>query len=302
MSSFYPPKMEPRPMSAALAADLVCRNCRTSLQGLAFDAQCPKCGAAVSLSMRGDLIRYSDPKWIDRLRFGVNLSVWSFIASCVGLAGYFFFQNQSRQIIDPAIPLSVEIVGSVMDLLGSWLYTSRDPCGLGENRYGKVRKAVRVFMVINLLLVAFLAAQEFGTLPPGIARAAGVVGVICQWVFVVSLSVRLRYLSELATRIRDTLLTERARFLSRAIGISAGIFIGMGLLMTLGKRRPDCLDDSFTDCLGVVYLVTGAALSVFLIMNILLLVKFGRRLKEQSRLARQVWDEAYKNSDTSTLK
>lgn len=67
-----------------------CVHCGYNLRGLPLDGKCPECGKAVRHSLRGDLLKYADPHWLERLRFGVALKLGNILlrmtATMAGLA------------------------------------------------------------------------------------------------------------------------------------------------------------------------------------------------------------------------
>lgn len=52
--------------------DVPCRRCGYNLRSLVLDGRCPECGTAVGRSLHGDLLRFSDPAWVQSLASGMN--------------------------------------------------------------------------------------------------------------------------------------------------------------------------------------------------------------------------------------
>ncbi len=105
--------------------DSPCMSCGYNLRGLQTDSNCPECGHIISASLRGDMLRFSDPKWLAQLRLGASLKLWAIVVSFVlsfvaGFAGAFF-----------GLPILLvqfaALVGSVMALWGTWCITSQEP-------------------------------------------------------------------------------------------------------------------------------------------------------------------------------
>src|ERR1051325_11587020 len=65
-----------------LNADVGCRKCSYNLRGLHIDGRCPECGAAIELSVHGDLLRFSDPAWLDLIGAGLN---WIMAGVAIGI-------------------------------------------------------------------------------------------------------------------------------------------------------------------------------------------------------------------------
>ena len=56
--------------SGSVEGDIPCRKCSYNLRGLPLDGRCPECGTPVGVSVNGELLRYSDPEFIQTLRRG----------------------------------------------------------------------------------------------------------------------------------------------------------------------------------------------------------------------------------------
>jgi hypothetical protein len=81
------------PTSGPIAHDHPCRKCGYNLRGLSADGRCPECGTPVGYSLKGDLLRFCDPGWLDTLYrgarmfvYGIAAIVFGFIAAVVAAA------------------------------------------------------------------------------------------------------------------------------------------------------------------------------------------------------------------------
>ncbi len=72
------------PSLTILTDDRLCVHCGYNLRGLPLDGKCPECGEAVRRSLLGDLLKYADPDWLDRLRFGAALKLWNILLMLTG--------------------------------------------------------------------------------------------------------------------------------------------------------------------------------------------------------------------------
>lgn len=274
-----------------IAADTPCRKCGYNLRGLLSDAKCPECGTPAGVSLYGDLLRYSDPTWLANLAKGVKLIlIGVLVAIVVGfgtgvLVAMMGPRNGAFFIRLVALP------GSILGLIGGWLLTAPDPSGIGEDRYGTVRKIIRVVIVIGALHSVANVAIDQPTLAPnarlihqmilGISEIVGVVGTVAQ----------LYYLQMIAERIPDQKISQRAKFLKIAIPSCAIPVIILGLLAqwlaggaVRGRLGSGVMAFS---CFAVV---VGLAWLVFLVMYMILIIKMGRRFSEQAALARPIWE------------
>src|SRR6185437_13943991 len=74
--------------------DVACRKCAYNLRGLATMARCPECGAPVSISVRGELLRFSEPDWLKLIRRGaymilIGVLIIGAVIGAIFLAGIF---------------------------------------------------------------------------------------------------------------------------------------------------------------------------------------------------------------------
>ncbi len=299
------------PDAPAVAADVPCRRCGYNLRGLPTDGRCPECGTPVGLSVRGGLIRYSDPAWIDRLRFGVNcllayavVTVVAGVATGVGALALALATGGKVKVAafqaGHWVPVltAVGLVGQALYLVGIWLLTAPDPAGLGEDQYGGPRRLIRVAAVTAAAGGLAPLARAFGALRPELAAAVAVATGGCQLASAVATVACLVYLGRLAARLPDPGLAGLARVVTYGLGIPLGIVatstIALGLLAA--ARGPALVTPGGLSAglgafvaLGCVTGLAGLAKLGFYIVYLVLLVRFGGRFKEQAALARQTW-------------
>lgn len=68
-----------------ITEDLKCTRCGYNLRGLTPDKLCPECGTPIGQSVQGNLLRYADPVWVNRLRLGSALLLG---AVCTGVVSW----------------------------------------------------------------------------------------------------------------------------------------------------------------------------------------------------------------------
>jgi hypothetical protein len=291
---------EPEPAAAppqargrkVVAADVPCRKCQYNLRGLAADGKCPECGSPVRVSIRGPLIRYSDPQWVDLLRRGINCIIWGVVAAILGVIVGAVISGATGNAV-PAILIS--LCSSLLIVAGSWFLTSPDPSGIGEDAYGTSRKVIRITLIIRVISDLTGFAEQTGTFPPDVRRLLVVLGIIAQISGVVGTMAMLNYLSKLAERIPDDQLSERAKFLMYAIGTCYGIFIALIAIIALAASsaaRGGGGGLGAVAGLGCIFFIVGIALIVFMIRYLLFLGSLNTQLAEQGALARQSWTAA----------
>src|SRR5947208_14619069 len=91
---FLPPGFPPPPPlpfpnlpideNGIVKEEVLCRKCSYNLRGLHQNNKCPECGTPVGLSIRGNLLCYSDPEWVEKLLPAVDLILWGLLAALAG--------------------------------------------------------------------------------------------------------------------------------------------------------------------------------------------------------------------------
>lgn len=296
MTSPLNPAIPVPPLPTAVDQDIPCRKCSYNLRGLSIEGRCPECGLPIGLSVHGELLRYSDPNFVATLARGISLILWGIFVIIVGTIVVMVAAVAARSGAGPGVMVAsaVPFIGNVMMIVGAWFLTVPDPSGLGEDRYGTARKIIRIALVVGLLnqLINW-GLQSSPSLAPAaqlalqtIAFVAGIVGVVGQFA-------QLYYLHKLALRIPNPDLSQRARFLMWALGISYGLLLVVGFVAVAvfasGAGKAAAPAAAGAGCFAGIL---GLAVLVFGVMYLFMLGRFGREFKAQAALARQVWSAA----------
>jgi hypothetical protein len=269
-----------------VTTDIRCRKCGYNLRGLGTDARCPECGVAVAASISGDLLRYCDPDWVALLAQGSKIIIAGFIVIFLGIItsiALFFAIGPGSSVVGP---LGI-FAGNVLIVIGSWLITTPDPSGVGEDKYGTVRKTIRVTLLIGAINTLIAMIVQFAPPPPMAAQMIFVIGEVAGIVGVVGLFAELQYYEKLADRIPDPRLSKRARFLKKWFpGLSLVFFIGGNVMRLLIRNTPpNTIFFAFAPFLTLIEIATLIAGLVYLLM----IGRFSKRFKEQALLAAQNW-------------
>jgi hypothetical protein len=281
---FVPPAiLEP----TVVLIDTPCRKCQYDLRSLSVEGRCPECGTPVGLSIRGDLLRYSDPAWLHMLRRGITFViaavVFGILAGVLGGVG--------AVVLHSSLPaLLVNLVTAGLYLLGGWFLTMPDPSGLGEDKYGKSRQIIRIALFTGIAGHLITLVQQTPGIHPVVRSFLTLFSALVAIISVIGQFATLNYLGKLALRIPDYEIAKRARFLMYAIGISYGVLACFGLVAALigfaGGMGGTAIG------LGCVAGLAGLALLVFGVMYLFMLGKLGRRFGEAETLAQQTWGTA----------
>ncbi|MBU0638213.1 MAG: hypothetical protein KKB50_05050 [Planctomycetes bacterium] len=306
--------------AGVIVADMSCRRCGYNLRGLHRDHRCPECGTPVGLSVHGELIRFAEPGWAEKVALGFQYMIWGLLISVgVTLAGCCF-----RRIAggDSVIVHLVTLAAAAVSLYGVWLMTAPDPSRFGRDTDLTARKITRYALLAGLFaLVLRLLTSGL----PGVSAAfLGIVlfvAVILSVADVVGQVAKYLYLSRLAERIPHAGLAGRARFLCWAIGITDAlgtvallalaiiVVTSPGTSLTARLGLPGAAAPPTTSAPaaslpalppvsnlviagGILIGLISIARIVFGVVAFQLLIALGRQFREQARIARDTWAAA----------
>lgn len=148
------------PMSDAVRPTVVpdalpCISCGRDLRGCALEGDCPGCGVAVERSIKDDLLRFADARWVHGLRLGTNTLLWS-LEAAVGYVGLMFLSMILLRMIWTAaemIQLGMAGVWLIVRLLwyiGVWRITAREPGGPPEGIFS-LRRWLRRLLGVDMI-------------------------------------------------------------------------------------------------------------------------------------------------------
>ncbi|HRK30033.1 MAG TPA: hypothetical protein PLD59_03065 [Tepidisphaeraceae bacterium] len=283
------------PMHAAIAPDgavsqdLPCRKCSYNLRGLTLASRCPECGTAVGYSAQGDLLRFSDPNWVDKLRYGVNLTIAGVVVAIFGTLALVLLSNSLGTGPAQLLMVANAVIIYSLFFVGAWLITQPDPSGLGEDQYGAARRLIRITLLIGLANTLLQLAPEALEMPETVITMLQLMNVVASIIAVVGTMAQLKYFAKLNLRIPDAKLASRANFLFWALGIPYIILVLMGGLALLLAGSGN---QAIMIPIGLATGIAGLLVLIFGIMSLLLIERMGKRFKEQAAIARQSWAAA----------
>jgi hypothetical protein len=268
-----------------ILCDVSCRRCAYNLRGLNRDGLCPECATPVAVSMRGELLRFSDPVWVGKLARGAHYAFWgvfvALAAACVGGA-----------VGRAGSPIGgmIVVVGGLLSLYGAWLLTDPDPSQTLQPGLLTLRRFVRVALLVDLasdVIEIPVSAAPFAPVLLTVWRVLHVLGMLAGQF------AELMYLEKLAGRIPDPARARDARIVRW--GYAAGLLGVLGLWL-VPRAAP-----SGARLIGsVVALGAGVTLLVFRILYLILLWRLGKLFQAQADLAALLWASAQPSASTPT--
>jgi len=263
--------------AGAIGADVPCRRCNYNLRGLSPEGKCPECGVLVDVSIRGDLLRYSDPTWLDRLALGLKYTLWGALVLlvCATLNGVLM---SATSLIDESAGAVIGFLGGLLGIYGAWLLTSPEPGRMVAERYATDRRVVRICLIIGLARSPATVLGGVAAVPEIVSMALMTVSAIASLADLVGLYAKLRYLEKLALRAPEPKLAGNARWLRWGLVIAGGSLIPLGVV---GALVPQML------CV-----IAGPFVAIF-VLSIAVMVLYFRLMRVfrlQAEFARAIWE------------
>lgn len=249
-----------------LLDEMSCRKCGYTLRGLRLEGVCPECATPVGRSVRGDLLRYSDPEWVESLARGMNWIVFGIVAGvvmgCVGGG----FAGAMGGAVGPAgllIMLGVSLGVSMVRLYGYWTLTTPDPAIVEPESGLTVRGYIRFAQVVDCISV-ILQQVVMGFLPTLLAfvlfTATQLISVAGSWCVCI-------YARRLALRIPEEPLARSTRTVMWGFGITLLVVVvgggAMAILNTVGPAAASAPALATTYSVGPATLGMGPGASAF---------------------------------------
>lgn len=293
-SKALPPGALPEPALDAdgrLLDELACRRCGYALRGLLPDGACPECETPIGRSIKGELLCYSDPEWIERVARGgrlLALSIFLFIALPIAAL---LLESVMRVV---SIGLAVAIAKAVQ-VCGIWLATSPEPAMRDRETFPSARMIARWgSLTTGMIQVASAVAHSApaslllfwipGATSQLVLRAAvdGAVHAIA----IISIVALLMHARSFAFRLWDDKLWRQLT----GVALVYALAFGTKALLELYTGLTGCTLAAGSDSLlRHLDTITRFVALITLVWCINLIFRFRRHLNEAAAFARETW-------------
>jgi len=152
---------EPRQVDE-VTYELSCARCGYILCGLAASGACPECGEAIETSLKGNLLRAADPRWLKTVARGVGWTAWGVRYVFLGLLLFllvliggepFYWLDETSSLLEV-----IEILRYVVSVLwmltpivvavGLWMVAAPEPRDEDAgSEYSVVRRVLAALVV-----------------------------------------------------------------------------------------------------------------------------------------------------------
>jgi hypothetical protein len=309
-----------------LTTDIPCHACSYNLRGLSTNHRCPECGTPVGVSIHGDLLRFADPDWIEKLArggrlviYGITTQIGLIILSTIGVIYLaIFLRNPALLSSDTLVRLAagaLHLAAVALAGAGLWLCTTIDPGQSSTESPLSTRRLARTALLIYLVVEAVTTASR--VLPPTLGAICALAGIITS---AIAAMAYLKHMRTLTDRIPDPGLSSRAGLLFWLVAILSAAMLAATLgglaLARMGAPGiaptgpfaatapatmpttatalprgggPTGLGLGFFACVSVSLCAVSIGGLVAFLMFVIWQAKLGRAFRAQANLARTTW-------------
>lgn len=218
-----------RPPPTPIEFDYSCIHCGYNLRGLQQDGLCPECGQTIQIVEEAELLRFADPDWLERLRFGTAIKLWSIALSLLlGMLAGFFVGFGFPVIL---VWLAAMISGA-LGLWGTLCITAQEPrVSLQENPV-TLRAVLRALATAGFIGSVWAGATSGWTTGTVAFSWISAIGTLLSYGSTAAAYGELFYFRRFARRLPDEKLTRSTTRIIWASGIVGGLGIVFGIVVT----------------------------------------------------------------------
>lgn len=287
---------QPVNMVAALVeGDISCRRCNQNLNGLPVDGRCPQCGAPIGMTLNGELLRYAEPSWVRMLRNGCVVMLTGmgavFLVVVLTIIAVVTTHSQSFTM---RISSMGNFFATAIATCGLWMLTAPQPGLIAEDEFRTTRKVIRIVAIVGLVLGVGNILGSLSDNPVWVTTWAGWVVIVVSLFSLVGVIAQLQYIEQLALRIPDVAISERADLLKLILPATQAIVLILSAIsrFIFAPTSPTATPPATPTMpppamigLGCLSIVFGLAALVMTVFYIIMLVKLTIELGRQAQLA-----------------
>lgn len=251
-----------------IAQDLRCTVCGYNLRGLDPSGACPECNNPIWRCTQGDLLRFADPEWLEKLRLGMSVKLWTIVLAILGAVALAILVKVGV----PQVVLFLFHLGA--DGLGLWaafLITTQEPRISVEEDPVTLRKVVRACAILNF---AGSVLESVGGHFVGEVWLVAV-GIALQLAAVVNYFGEFIFLRRFARRVPDAALAKSTTTVMWGVAVVTAFVCAVALVAAVaGGKAMAFGNGALTIAFGIVGCPVLIAGLVFLLMYIRLLLRY----------------------------
>jgi hypothetical protein len=197
--------------------DLLCRTCGYNLRGLSLRGVCPECQTPVDRALHGDLLRYSDPRWVRSLARGMRRLNAAVALTLILVIAMMLLEPLRERVW---LMMSLALGLGALAVAGVWLATQRDPAAVEREPMLSWRRTLRIAMIVAVALEAFDDLLINAMVGLRLARTSMMLLGPLAWIVVIIAA--LQHAAALARRIPHRDLVSQTR------GVMWGLILSYG--------------------------------------------------------------------------
>jgi hypothetical protein len=255
MDPTVPPVIVSR--DAPLNMDHPCIRCGYSLRGLNSSGVCPECGTPVERSLRGDLLAYSDPLYVQKLFNGTRTIMASLLLLIVCVVAVAFSATAGVGPLAVLAGLGM-LASTIAFLVGWWMLTTPDAGQLSTNKGERPRQIVRSTLLV-IVATALLSFVIRAIPAPGTQVLGGLLTLLNYVAMAVGFYAGMLYVRWLAPRIPNPKAWRRAKVLMILLAVMIGMYILLiiAVLLTVAGSGRSPVVGVLAGVVGIIALVGG---------------------------------------------